>query len=262
MTRGGFFFVGGGELAKLRDSGRDNFNGRIDLGGGGVTAEAETDAGARFGGGQADGSEDVRRLDRTRGTGCAGGAGEAFEIKRDDQGFAFDTGKSDVRGVGRARRAAGVGARIRDAGEQTLFEPIAQGGDAHGVFRERDACKFSGFAQADDASDIFRAGTESALVVPTIKKLAKARAPLDVNRANALGSVKLVTGKGKKIELESFDVDRNFPDGLHGISVEVDVALDGDAADFFEGLDGAEFIVGVHDGDEDGLGANGFAEIV
>ncbi len=55
---------------------------------------------------------------------------------------------------------------------------------------------------------------------------------------------------------------RNFSGGLDGVGVEVDVGLGGDAADFGERLDDAEFVVGVHDGDQDGFGAEGAAEVV
>ncbi len=44
-------------------------------------------------------------------------------------------------------------------------------GDPGGIFLERDAREFGGFAEADDAGDIFRAGAEAALVVAAIEKL-------------------------------------------------------------------------------------------
>src|SRR5216684_3947103 len=49
----------------------------------------------------------------------------------------------------------------------------------------------------------------------------------------------------------------NFSRRLHGVGVEVNVGLFGDAADFFEWLDGAELVVGVHDGDKNGFRADG-----
>jgi len=36
--------------------------------------------------------------------------------------------------------------------------------------------------------------------------------------------------------------------------MEINVSFAGDVADFFEGLHGAEFIVGMHYGDETGIG--------
>ena len=64
----------------------------------------------------------------------------------------------------------------------------------------------------------------------------------------------------EKIDAERVDVERNFSGGLHGVGVKEDVVLRGDLADLFERLDGAEFVVGVHDGDERGLRADGIAD--
>ena len=46
-----------------------------------------------------------------------------------------------------------------------------------------------------------------------------------------------------------FYVEWNFSGGLHGVGVEIDVALQGEFSDLRERLNGAEFVVGVHDGD-------------
>ncbi len=43
--------------------------------------------------------------------------------------------------------------------------------------------------------------------------------------------------------------------------MEVDVGVRSDAANFRKRLNGAEFVVGVHDGDEDGVWAYGIAQI-
>ena len=44
-----------------------------------------------------------------------------------------------------------------------------------------------------------------------------------------------------------------FPICLHGIGMERDLVLPGDCPEFRDRLDGADLVVGVHDGDEDGL---------
>ena len=93
-----------------------------------------------------------------------------------------------------------------------------------------------------------------------VEKLAQARAAANVERADALGRVEFVAGEGEQIDLQRVHVERNFPGGLHGVGVEIDVGFGGDAADFFERLDGAELVVGVHDGDENGFGADGVAQ--
>ena len=224
--------VGGRELAELGYGGWDDFEGGGDFGFGGVAAEAEADAGASFGSGKTDGGEDVRGLNGAGRAGGSSGAGETFKIKSDDEGFAFESGKKDVGGVGCARNIGRVDVGIGDAGEDTLFESVAEADDARGVFFEREACEFGGFAEADDAGNIFCAGAEAALVMATVEKLAEARAALDEERANAFGRIELVAGNGKKIELKSFNVDEDFSGGLHSVGVEVDVGFGGDAADF------------------------------
>ena len=71
-----------------------------------------------------------------------------------------------------------------------------------------------------------------------------------------------MTGKGKQIHLERVDINGDFSGGLHGVGVEINVCFLREAADFFERLDGAELVVGVHDGDENGFGPDGSAQIL
>ena len=80
----------------------------------------------------------------------------------------FDTGKDDVRSVWGACRGAGVHARLGNALEETLLQFVAQCGDALRVFRERLAGNFRGLAESDDAGDVLRPGTETALVMSAI----------------------------------------------------------------------------------------------
>ena len=133
---------------------------------------------------------------------------------------------------------------------------MAERGQALGVVRERVASDLGGFAEADDASNILRAGANSTLVVAAVKQLRQASPAANVERANALGGIQFMAGKRKQIKLELLDVDGDFSRGLHGISVEINVGLFGDAADFLERLNGAKFVVGMHDGDEHGILAN------
>ena len=59
-----------------------------------------------------------------------------------------------------------------------------------------------------------------------------------------------MAGEREQIELACFHIDGNFSGGLHGVGVEVNFGFRGDAADFLERLNGAEFVVGVHHGDQ------------
>ena len=71
-----------------------------------------------------------------------------------------------------------------------------------------------------------------------------------------------MAGEREQIELQGFDVDGNFSDGLDGVGVEVDVGFGGDFPDISKRLDGAKLVVGVHHADENGFGAKGMAEFV
>ena len=62
--------------------------------------------------------------------------------------------------------------------------------------------------------------------------------------------------------LSLVDVDRNFADGLHAVGVEENAVLAADFADFGDGLEHADFVVGVHDGDENRLIGDRFPQHV
>src|SRR5882762_11772654 len=83
-----------------------------------------------------------------------------------------------------------------------------------------------------------------------IKKLAQTRATANVESADALWTVELVSGERKQVDSKLVHVNRYFSCRLHGVGVEIDLPLFGDAANLFERLDSAELIVGVHDGDQ------------
>ena len=99
-------------------------------------------------------------------------------------------------------------------------------------------------------------------MVATVEELAHADATFDKESADTLGCVKLVAREREQVKLERPYVNGNLADGLHRVGVEVDVGFRGDTANVRERLDGAEFVVGMHNGNERGFGANGLAQIV
>ena len=56
-----------------------------------------------------------------------------------------------------------------------------------------------------------------------------------------------------EVDVVGEDVDGDLAYGLDGVGVEEDALLVAELADLADGLDDADFVVGVHDGDEDGL---------
>ena len=118
--------ISGGKLAELGDGSRNDTQSEIDVGLRGVTAQTETKAGASVFGGQTDRGQYVRRLNSSRRTRGAGGTRQTFEIERNKESFAFDTGKHKIRGVGGARGASAIDARMRYAVKETVLELIAE----------------------------------------------------------------------------------------------------------------------------------------
>src|SRR5260370_37625536 len=90
LVMSGGLFIGWGELAELGDGGGDDAQGKLNIRGSGVPAEAKAQARASFFGGQADGGKHVRWLDCTRGTRGSGSASKAFQVEGHAEGFALD----------------------------------------------------------------------------------------------------------------------------------------------------------------------------
>src|SRR5215472_10298188 len=229
--------IGGRELTELSDGAGNGFESESNVGRRSVAAETEADGSTGFFRRQTDGGEHVGRFDGARRAGGAGGASEALQVEGDDEGFAFDAGKGDVRGVGSARCRGGVGTSVRNSCQQAAFEFVSQQGDARGVFFECSARELGGFTEADNAGDIFRTGPEATLMMAAVEKLAQTRAATNVESADTLGCVELVAGDREQIDAEAADVDRYLSCGLHGVRVEVDVVLRGDLADLHKRLD-------------------------
>ncbi len=125
--------------------------------------------------------------------------------------------------------------------------------------------EFAGLAEADDAGDVQSAGTHAALVAAAVNDGGELHARIlaaNVESADALGAVDLVRRDGEQVDAVALHVHGNFADGLHAIHMEENALFLGDFADFFDGLNDADFVVGVHDGDQNRFRRDGLAQIV
>ena len=86
--------------------------------------------------------------------------------------------------------------------------------------------------------------------------------PAQVQRANALGRVKLVSGDRQQVDAEPVHVGGNLAGRLRRVGVEEHAVLAGDARALFDRLDRANLVVGVHDADEDRARRDGLSEVV
>src|SRR5258707_8177687 len=149
---------------------------------------------------------------------------------------------------------------MRYTREQALLQPVAQGRNTRRILGQRLPGKLRGFAHADNACYVLRAGAESPLVMPAVEKLLQTRASADVQRSNALWRIKLVPREGKQIQAQRVHVDRELPCGLHRVGMKVHVGVSGDAADFLKWLHRAQLVVGVHHGNQRGFLAKSAAQ--
>ena len=62
--------------------------------------------------------------------------------------------------------------------------------------------------------------------------------------------MELVAGEREHVDVLRLDVDLDVADGLYRVRVEDDAVLFAHSADLGDGLDGADLVVGIHDGHE------------
>src|SRR5260370_187321 len=96
--------------------------------------------------------------------------------------------------------------RVRGSGEG-----IGEGWRARTFVRHLFLCDFAGLAEANDVGHVQRAGTHAALVTAAINdggKLHARIAAADVQSADPLGSINLVSADGQQVDIVFLDVDR------------------------------------------------------
>ena len=70
-----------------------------------------------------------------------------------------------------------------------------------------------------------------------------------------------MAGHRQQVHAEVVHLDGDLADGLGAIAVHQDALAMGDFGDLRDGLDSADLVVGVHDGDEDGFGGDGLLDL-
>ena len=95
-----------------------------------------------------------------------------------------------------------------------------------------------------------------------VHQLFQAHAGTDVQRADALGRVDLVSGDGQQVHSQIVHVDRYLTHRLGTVGVKQHSPFPGDLAYLFQRLDGADLVVGVHDGNQNRLGSDGIGHLL
>src|SRR5689334_3171507 len=111
----------GSDLPQVRDGLSDRDDQRVHLLRVIPPAQRKTETGPRLLLRQSNRREDMRRLSRSAGARRAAGHRESLQVERDQQRFAVDPVKADVRRVGNPRRARSVNVRVLHAAENALL---------------------------------------------------------------------------------------------------------------------------------------------
>ena len=90
--------------------------------------------------------------------------------------------------------------------------------------------------------------------MPSDQKRGKLRSLADIEHADPLGGVELVTGNGKHVDGVLLHVDRDLADRLHRIGVEQNAPFMGQFRRLLHGEDDPRFIVGPHEADHRRIG--------
>ena len=119
-----------------------------------------------------------------------------------------------------------------------------------------------GRRHAHDAGHILGAAPLALFLLAALDEVLEGDAPADVQRADALGAVELMAGQGEHINVHLFHVDGHVTHRLDGVGVEGDLLLPTQGADLFDGLHGADLVVGEHDGDQAGVLSDGVGHVL
>src|SRR5579859_6487154 len=143
---------------------------------------------------------------------------------------------------------------------QSRLQAVAQAAHLHALFRHVFLRDFAGFAEAHNAGHVQRAGAHAALMAAAVNDGGKLHARIaapDIQGADALGPVNLVPADGQEVDVVLLNVHGDFANGLHTVYGKENPALFGNLADFRDGVDDANFVIGVHDGDQNRGRLNG-----
>jgi seryl-tRNA synthetase len=148
---------------------------------------------------------------------------------------------------------AAVDAHFWQRGVDEVFETVAQGFEPGlGAVFEMLTGEFGGFAERDDARHIFCAAAAFAFLTAAHEQRCKTDALADVERANALRRMHLMTAQAEEIDRRRLDIEVDFSHCLHGIRMHQRTGGVRERDDFMQGGDDAGLVVRPHDGHQRG----------
>ncbi len=206
--------------------------------------------------GPADGQQHVAGIQGAGGAGGAGGGADPLVVQQQEQALALDALEAEADVAGQPVLQIAVDGPVGDLG-QARDELVPEGRHLRHGLGQLGHGLFQGGGHAHDAGQVLGAGPLAPLLSAALDEVGQDDALFGVEDANALGTVELVGGEGQKINVVFLHVDGDVAHSLDRVGVEENAGPAADGADLPDGLDGADLVVGVHDGDQAGLRRDG-----
>ena len=112
------------------------------------------------------------------------------------------------------------------------------------------------------ARNVLRTGAFALFLRAALDQVGEQGALFGVQHAHPLGTVELVRGEGKHIDVHHGDVHRQVPDRLHRVGVEQNLSFTTDGAYFRNRKHRADLIVGGHGGHQTSVLTDGFRNLL
>ena len=165
-----------------------------------------------------------------------------LEVEQD--GLALQTREADVGVAGQTMLKAavqtGLGDVLQDAVDDVVTQLLLVG---HALFQMLGR-HLEGLAHASDAGDVLSTGAVACFLAAAVDEVLGPDTLAAVQSAHALGAVELVSAHGQHIHAQLLDVHGNGTHSLNRIGVHADL------------------VVGHHDADEGGVGADSSLDIL
>ena len=205
---------------------------------------------------EAYGEQHVRRVERARRARRARRGADALVVQQKEQALALDALKAHIYSAGQVVSHVAVELGVGYFGERGDYS-VAHFNKFCRVLLHVRARFLERCRHGDYFGNIFGARALVPLLRAAVDKGYQAHAVAAIEHARALGPVELVGGEREHINIVVDYVDGDVTHGLDGVGMEGDLCLAADGAYLPYGLNGAYLVVGIHYGDEAGIGADG-----
>jgi hypothetical protein len=149
---------------------------------------------------------------------------------------------------------------IAEPSLEAIPEEVSQ--PLHLGYETQVLCSHASLAEGACQQGALRTGAPSHLVARAVDQGFQVRSGADVQRANALWRVDLVTSEGEEIDAELVHVRCDFTSRLSGVGVEERAVLTGDPRARFNRFDRPGLVVRMHDANEKGIAADRATKII